>query len=506
MPVKFILDKRPTSDDRSWTLDALRRRLAGVPLQDLDRAARRVIDVLSEFNRAPPARRARAAADFLRAHVEGLMPRLLARVEGAAPPLTKQTRQQADLIAELLEELALAYTLLVARSAPSWSPFTKKKPSHAPLVRAMDLLARRLQLSYRLYARPPRGVWSTMHELYQIARARKAAELPLTDPDATAGAIYRKALLLAFADPSRLSSPDLQRAADYIGRFAADAFLSSESAPANAIGVFIVDVSTDRPGLPIARHKGDPRPARALFLRTRHLLVRVRSHIGHLSAGTPPDELGLPDVRDPAHYRALLSRLGKAWSGAPRKRASRMQFRPRAVLEVGMRAVWVALGGGGLAEAGGEDETPLNEWAIVNESPGGFALHHVTGFVPPLRIGDVVSLRRRGRGDVFVCLLRWIQSDSLGSIDIGLQQIAPRVAPVTYRLPDARGAAIVPALFAPTAPQYDRAPLIITPSRVLGAERDFTINYLGAALRLRAEQVMERTPLVEFLRVSGEVT
>jgi hypothetical protein len=484
-------------DPGDWNPESLRRRLAPVPGLDLDSAARRIADELVAFNAVPVDRRSIVVADLLRAHVDGLMPRLLARVEGAAPPLARPVRQHVHAVEKLLKELGIAYARVVQFAAHHWIPFGQRKARHGPLVRAMDLLARRLHLAYRLYARPSRGVWASLHELHRIASDWELADAPLSSREPSADIIYRKALLLALVDPARLAAGDMPRVRDYVARFGDSASLASARPRADDVALFVIDSHQDRPPTPVARHRAVPGQNGVRYLDTQPLIERLKEHAAQLEAGVPPGRLGLPPDPDPVRYRALLRRLEAAWDGRPRKRAARLQFRPRATLQVGFPAVWAML------DPDAPTPTPAPaEWAILNESPAGIALRHMSGTVPPLRVGDVVGVRPKERDEIAVCLVRWIQSDSVDAIDLGLQQIAPRMAPVTYRPAGARGAAIVPVLFAPTSPQFERAPIVAAPAKLITAGLDFKISYLGADIRLHAERVLEGTPHTELIRVS----
>ena len=122
---------------------------------------------------------------MFRDHVDWLLPQLESRIARAQPPLAGNLRQVAYFIEKLLKELALGYSRVVLRVPRAWLSLGFKGQLHVPLTRAMDFHARRLQLSQRLYARNPGGVWSELHQLYQRrarlghrrARDRRPADL-----------------------------------------------------------------------------------------------------------------------------------------------------------------------------------------------------------------------------------------------------------------------------------------------------------------------------------------
>ena len=177
------------ASNADWSPDGLRRRLAALPADDLDVAARDAIAELSRFNRLAADRRYARTIEVFRSYVDSLLPRLQARLEGIAPPISRTARSHAHLMERLLKELAIAYVRLVNALPTTWFGFGAKPLAHIPLVRAMDLLTRRLVLSYRLYSRAPRGVWVSLHELYELAVRWNLAEQQISRRRITAQSI-----------------------------------------------------------------------------------------------------------------------------------------------------------------------------------------------------------------------------------------------------------------------------------------------------------------------------
>lgn len=505
MVVKFSADTA-SIEDVDWSPDGLRRRLAALPNDDADAAGRGVLLELARFNRLPADRRHARTIEVYRSFVESLLPRLQARLEGIAPPIPRSACSHAHTIERLLKELAIAYVRLVNVLPTTWFGFGAKPLAHAPLVRAMDLLSRRLTLAYRLYARAPRGVWVSLHELFSLAQRWNLAARELSRPRTSPLAIYRKALLLAFADPARLPAGDVLRARDYIARFGEAAHIVRLSAAIVPAGTFVIDPRLDRPGIAAAKLAPAAGDERTLALHAVRLVDQLDQQVRQLEAGVSLDSLGLPPDGDATRYRALLTRLAANWAGARRNRAHRMRFRPRVELYLGFPGVWrmleppTAFGADDAASraSGGG----INEWVVVNESPGGFALRHIHGVVAALRIGDIVGVRSRERNEVYVCLVRWIQSAGADQLDIGLQQLAPRFAPVTYRRTDGRSITHMPMLYAQSSPQHNRVPILVAPARLLAPGREFSVNYFGTEIALRADRVLESTLQADLVQVA----
>lgn len=57
-----------------------------------------------------------------------------------------------------------------------------------------------------------------------------------------------------------------------------------------------------------------------------------------------------------------------------------------------MQTLWSMLREGESAKVSG-DATPITDWMVLNESPSGFALMHVTGAIDDMAPGDALGLR-----------------------------------------------------------------------------------------------------------------
>jgi len=491
-------------EDR-YTIGAVRARLSRLSAHDLDLATRTLTQELEAFNHlVAPGSRYLPVLELFHSHVEGLLPRLQARLDSAAPPLSHLVRLHARAADELLRELAAAYrnTLLGRRGL--LSGLLHKRELHMPLVRTIDLLSRRLVLSYRLYTRPPKGVWKSLHDLFLLSRRLRIARLDLNAPHTNPEALYRKTLLLAFADPARLSGPELRRARDYIARHGEiGRFHDGNSKARTTQGIFLIDLEADRPGVPLARQRGPGRPRRALLLSTRALIKRLTFQYERLSNGATPSQLGLATDPDPRHYRDFIRRLALAWRGVPHARAARLRFHPRAELYAGFPAAWAQLQAHAQRTAAGElyngpSSAEANEWAILNESPQGYALRYLSGSVGAARVGDLVAIRTRDHGHVFACVVRWVRSEQGENLEIGLQQMAGRFEPASFRRVQGRHYGQIPVLVAPLAEPAGRCS-VLAPSRLLGVRHEVLISRSGREARYVIRRIVESTTLIDLV-------
>jgi hypothetical protein len=176
-------------------------------------------------------------------------------------------------------------------------------------------------------------------------------------------------------------------------------------------------------------------------------------------------------------------------------------------LWVGLREIWRVLRADAPLETPEADittrEQPMksSEWIISNESARGFALKFMSGALPPIDVGEIVAVKSREQGTLYVCFVRWIQSNNPEHFELGLQQIAPLVVPAVYKTSEQAAVAAEPVLFFPEMPAQKRAPAVVAPPNRLRSNESFSLRHRRGRLELRASRVIEKTPSVELIEV-----
>ncbi len=506
---KFSAAGQASAEDE-FSPGQVRAFLSGLPGGDPKRSARLLIARLVALNGASmPARARLRALGMFRDHVDWLLPQLEIRVAKVTPPIAAPLREAAYAIEKLLKELAAGYSRAVFETPRSWLPMGLRKKIHVPLTRAMDFHARRLALSQRLYARSPSGVWIELHRLFQLARECGVASQEIESPRTSPLRVYRDALLLAFAEPSKLMHGDFSRVQGYLAAHAELAEIVAGRKFDEPLCVFAIDPRRDKPGIAYAKRGDAGFENGALVLLTHRLVERLDSQLKRLRGGIPPGTLGLPEEARMPAYRELMERLAVHWRGERKPRTARTRFHPRVELWVGLREIWRSLRAEAPFETPQADitarELPVraSDWIIVNESSRGFALKFMSGALPPISVGEIVAVKPKEGSAAFVCLVRWVQSNGPEHFEIGLQQLAPFVLPAVYRAGERKPVAAEPVLFLPQVPAQKRASAIVAPPDRVDRERPFTLRHGGARLSLQAHRVIERTQSVELIEVEA---
>jgi len=398
-------------------------------------------------------------------------------------PMSPEVQQDFLDINALLRTLAQYYSDVTDEIASKWIGIGFAKPLLLAIIRAMQFQAQRLDLAYRVYARGSNSAWAELHRLYRVARNGGFATSTPPDIDATAEQIYLKALLLAFAEPTRLAPGELERVRHYVEQHwqFAELFDANMDRPEeqDASACFLIKPSEARAGRSLVRAARLPIEPGDLILRCARLQTKLLGQLTGLERRIEPDRLGLPPSASEPQHMALLRNLQRLWSAPPVRRHSRQNFKPRVDIVVGFEALITFLSGVAFRRRTAEVSQSalaleLSEWAIGNESPGGFAVQYIGGKAGPVRVGEVVGLRPRDESTVHICLMRRVVSNDLQSLELGLQKLAPVSKTTTITVLDQgpKGPALpqpleLNVIMLPRVPNQDSAPALIAPRDVL---------------------------------------
>ena len=260
--------------------------------------------------------------------------------------------------------------------------------------------------------------------------------------------------------------------------------------------LFVVAPGETGPGKPLVRMR-DGGKAGYLYLDCTELAATIRSDIGAKTRLDMPHEWLLPNAS-----LSMLRTLSAMWGAQPTRRFSRMRFKPRADLVIGLLDVTLFLGGGACRRRreDGSKRGPalpsVSEWALVDESPDGFGIRYVRGDIGSVEVGDVVALRPRESSQVQVCLVRRVSNAGQTRFEIGLQTLSAHALVVD--LPGRSGGARAKGILLPRMPALGNAAgLLALPGSVPeGLELHYPAG--GSTVTLRLAQRIDGNPQVDF--------
>lgn len=414
------------------------------------------------------------------AFAEAISPRLLDVVDRFKPqllaaqlPLIRQTHSGlVDLVQTLLEICTLMDAFAAVHDGDDAQSGDRQ---FALAAMKMRLACEAYLLSCMGGLEAFRSVWSVIGSLIENhADAIDSPDLPKDVREVLTG--LKRILATAVLQPESLTVREQAWVFDYLELIAATADLSwRQIQPEESVFWLEVNGSSG----PIATIRRPPLPgSKVLYFSAMALAKRMAEQIEWLELRVTdaellglerdgdlldPDSSGLPMGLKPVEALSLMRRMRDRWS-LP---ASRTLPRRRTLYEVqvcvGLRNIWRML-------KRGKPDNDIDNWRVVNESPGGYALLSVGDFKSTVTPGDALILRQ-GIGEPWIlCVVRWLRHDRADSVEVGLKVISHDFYPlsIVFRGSGERGT--TPALGIPAGEQRAR-PSVMTPAGTYSSRR-----------------------------------
>lgn len=434
-----------------------------------------LLDALSTLNRyrldaderQPLMERYQTAVDIRFAPLEFLFDR-------QALPLTGSAREASHRATALLSELAYGYKHILLERLEKRRSFGGGKPLPLLMVRILRLLLQQLELCYSTYSPIPQGLWSDLHQLFLLAVQHKWLDAPEGSRE-TISIYYKRALLLALADPYRMQPAAFARARQIITDLGALAQFESAADLNDDTGGFWIRLNEDRPPFFAVQQPGDLDARTDICLNTGLLARALARYIADLERLNPEGDEGIQGLRQ----------LLRFWTVTPKRGFQRLLTQAQVEVRIG----WPEMPPESLAEqpwplaAGGG-----SLWRVVNESPGGFALHGDRLERMPIAIGQLMGVRPLGSERWLITVVRWLQQRGT-TMELGVQVLAPwgRVA----MLEDESGRR--PVLLLPAIKGVRQPSTVLSPTDL--ALKDYTLEVdIAKRERVVLSRVLERTP------------
>lgn len=323
---------------QSW-LDAL-------PKLDENLAFDALLERLQELNRlaTEPARRYALLGTLLDL-VEHLVEALCRRCEHLEFPLGAAEQKQTAQVQRLIEETAIGYKRVVVDLCALGPNADAQALLRDALLQALRLLSWRVMQGYVVYQAAPPGVWGEMHRLYRYAERIDVATTRVEHlADQSVGDVYRRALLIALANPFHLMQGEVRLTYDKLAKWTLalrvrhPAEFPTEAPETFFAARYHVDLDGDAPPA-FGLRGGQAAPADARVLELRPVVQIVEERVRQLVL---KGQLAMREQLE----RDLLRRLRNAWSGRPARAAERVDQQRTLQVVSSLRACHYFLSGG----------------------------------------------------------------------------------------------------------------------------------------------------------------
>lgn len=411
---------------------------------------------------------------------------------GARIPLLGKIRQEVNILQDLLDRFAHGYE----KSLQARTGMLQTAEMATLLEKVGFCLRNHLYISHLTSGLPGLNIWKRLHNMFLLGHQRPA----LASENTPYFQHYAKALLLACASPSAFCSRELAFVEHYIDTWGSSSITILKYLPLDSNGVFWIDTNRDLPAFALIRRTPPP-DTPVFYFSCNTMAHQARTHLDELNQETPPFLLKLPQFAATPTGKGSLRRLMKSWGTTQKRQFPRRRQSYRATLCPGLNRVWRLL-----ENQEQMTEKEMSQWMIVNESPGGYVLMHLSGKLRHIQAGDIIALKldeeTGPRAKWYICLVRWVISQNPEHMEIGLQVLSSTATPALLKHPDNQKEE-APVLLLPKYPPLQNANILIAATGTInqtGKEQILTTSAGNQLLSIQTLTVWEETSRIEMLR------
>lgn len=431
--------------------------------------------------------------------VQKLIKSLIATLPENGTPQTQDHRQAAILAQELSLELSVAWKLVFLGIEQRLFAFVSGKARQNALGQLLVALSGLICTSFRIYTSPPAHSWHELHQvfhaLYGIA-SQDAVEGLLENQPATLETAYKKALLLALADPFRFTRAEMEAALAYLNQHAALAQLAATRNINKT--TFLINIDTDNPCCQTV----DSAMTNALSLNTQALGKHLKRLARKLKQGESPEKLGLPAAFNRIHAFSLVGRLYQSWCGDKQRGFKRYPAAPQSYVEAvfGVDEIHKLFGmaDGNLAS----HAVAPTQWRVIHDSASGVSIAARVRDVPQIRLGDPVVLRFSGSTDWMLGVIRRGKIATGLMVEAGVEKLVPSLSAAIVRVSQNKPAnPAEQALLVPANAALQISERLMLPCGLYAPDRVADIWHNGQYRKIILRGLVEQSPvfdLVEF--------
>jgi hypothetical protein len=486
--------------------------LGQLPERNPEEAAQKLLAELGRLNRAE-------VEDDLRAKLTLLFePVVLQLTETLATTLpengTPQSpihRRVANLAYEMAVELAYAWKMTHLGAEHRRSLFGGAKAKQQALTHLLSALSGQICTSYRTYTSPPVHSWHELHQVHEAIRQEGIAETDAGSAPLPTDTAYKRALLLALADPFKFTRPEIEVTLAYLDKFSHLARFGSGNK--NKHSVFLIDIEADTP----FHQEAEPDAPAYLTLDTHGLCKHLRSLIITLKTGDAFRDIGLADAAHRVNGLNLLSRLHQAWRGTNKRGFNRH--------EPGLTHVEVISGIPAIHRLFDSKQKPASpdgstaskntvsaladqglpaRWRVINDSASGLAISAPAQEVAQVRMGNPIALREENAEDAgwMLAVIRWGKMAKGQTVVAGVEKLSPNASSVVLRFLQGDTANIgQPALLIPANPALKTDERLLLPQGLYQRGRTADMWHKGERRRIGLGALVEQTTFFDLVEV-----
>lgn len=436
-------------------------------------------------------------------------------------------QEQISVLKQIAVNLARACSLSIEENLHRKTVWRQKKSPLPAMLMQMNYLSHALIFSYLEYAPAPENIWRELNGLYyhaeNMGKQHTSVIPPGGDPNKDATTItnaYKCILLASIVDPYHLPFGAIWEIFILLRAWSERAQIKIYEQVNDPAGIYIIDLEEDAP--PVACGKFDP-----TTVRESHRLISTaepgslaKKYLDQVNSGKALDA----DIRLSAFYaKQILTQMSTAWNLPAVRYSPRVRSEGQIHVTTGMNAIYFYLNGKEefvepqlqeaehvIADVGGINEFStgetggytLDQWEILDQGPGGFAICKKVKPKVVLKVGDLVGITRDAGSGLALGAIRWLLVSGDRNYKIGIQTIAAEIAPASIR---AVSSSDMEARFsrAMIAGDFSESGVntIITSAGLFKPNHEYELIVDGVILRVLIESQVETTASFNYFMV-----
>lgn len=339
----------------------------------------------------------------------------------AALPLSREERSRSVEMSDVLGQLAECH-LRRLRESPALDV------AHDGLL----AVYRRFEVCVLAGTTVPPKLWLRASEMHRALIRCAAGNAEMQHLFHDGRLIYTRLLAMGCVSPEHLSAQEIGDTIDWLDATEIPVVLHDNRPREADESWFWVELKQDRGPQRFARRLPPSRPGVMVFS-----LAPLASHaLADATRLAPlPEEADSSDG-EAASLAALLRRIADQFAGSHKRKLNRRSNSYPVKVCIGLPDICR------LIDPTCAEAPELSEWIVINESAGGFAIMHVSGFIEGIVSGGVIALRADEDESWTICLVRWSRSDNPEHVELGLQILSNGAQAVDIAF---RSAALNPA-------------------------------------------------------------
>ena len=499
--------------------------LMGLPAGNPIKSSQIVLRQLKVLNqsRYPYAERTQLL-DAIRPIMRQLLISLKQPIRRAQLPLSQENLASAQIIQDLLREMAHGYKLIATELMEKKS----LKENDQLLLResiylSIQYLARSIVESYLIYTSPQYDVWRELHQLYRYAEYEKIQNEAIDDPypdyplpiQYTIDLVYKRIVLLSLSAPYHLMQNEAEDVFYLVSAWTSVCEIT-ELDKSHISDQYGVDFATDMSPRYIPENL-EWEPVDGRVIDVSEVKTRLNKHTSKiLRSNFETDEFSdedTPNSLKERQQRDMLLRLTDAWHNSPSRETHREDRGAKLRMALGLNACHFyssnkaaftpemdelrLISNTENKQATGFANTyrdalhkdrlheksnyPISPWQQHNISHAGIAISCDSSFKDMnIKVGEVVSYLFEGKTGLHwkIGIIRWIHFNEDNQTDMGIMNLSNSAVPIAIKAIDGlgKGTDYFRALLAPKQVSINQQRSVIVPALLYDIGTVLSVN------------------------------